>query len=126
MVEAAKEVAGKVFGAAKEALDIHSPSRVFRNQVGAMISKGMALGITDGVPLVERAMQDLTDTTTADMLSTVRIGTQSGGSGAGADGTGYRWPMVQVVQNIYSQAQTAADQMQEARYQAEMAVLLGV
>lgn len=33
---------------------------------------------------------------------------------------------VSVVQNIYSQAKTAADLMQEARYQAERAVILGV
>lgn len=33
---------------------------------------------------------------------------------------------VSVVQNIYSQAKTAADLMQEARYQQERAVLLGV
>lgn len=33
---------------------------------------------------------------------------------------------VSIVQNIYSEAKTAADLMQEAKYQAEMAVLLGV
>ena len=33
---------------------------------------------------------------------------------------------VNVVQNIYSQAKTAADLMQEAKYQQERAVLLGV
>lgn len=125
IVEAAKNAAQKALNAAKEFLGIESPSRVFRNQVGAMIGKGMALGITDGAPLVERAMQDLTDTTTADMLSTVRIATR-GGSGAGADGTGYTGKTVQFTQNIYSQAKTAAELMQEARYQAEMAVLLGV
>lgn len=34
--------------------------------------------------------------------------------------------VVNVVQNIYSEAKTAADLMQEARYQAERAVILGV
>ena len=34
--------------------------------------------------------------------------------------------VVSVVQNIYSQAKTAADLMQEARYQQERAVLFGV
>lgn len=33
---------------------------------------------------------------------------------------------ISLVQNIYSEAKTAADLMQEAKYQAEMAVLLGV
>ena len=126
LVQAVKDAAQRALDAAKELLGIQSPSRVFRDQVGMMISRGMALGITDGVPLVKRAMQDLTDTTTADMLSTVRIGTKGGGNGAGTPGTAYNGPRVQVVQNIYSKAQTAADQMREARYQAEMAVLLGV
>lgn len=126
IVQAVKDAAKRALDAAKEALGIHSPSRLFRDQVGMMISRGMALGITDGVPFVKRAMQDLTDTTTADMLSTVRIGTQGDANGTGTPGTAYNGPKVQVVQNIYSQAQTAADQMREARYQAEMAVLLGV
>lgn len=125
IAEAAKNAAQKALNAAKEFLGIKSPSRVFRNQVGAMIAKGMALGIADGVPLVERAVQDLTDTTTADVLSTVRIATR-GASGAGAYDTGDTRKMVQLTQNIYSQAKTAAELMQEARYQAEMAVLLGV
>lgn len=126
IIDAMKNLAKNALQAAKDALGIQSPSRVFRDQVGMMISRGMALGITDGVPFVKRAMQDLTDTTTADMLSTVRIGTNGGANGTGTPGTAYNGPRVQVVQNIYSQAQTAADQMREARYQAEMAVLLGV
>lgn len=125
IISAAKEAAQKALDAAKEALGIHSPSRLFRKGVGEMISKGMALGITDGIPMVQRAMNALTDTTAADLASTVSIGTnrrngysQQGGSIYGGG--------VNVVQNIYSRAQTAADLMQEARYQAEMAVLLGV
>lgn len=125
IVEAAKDAANRALQAAKDALGIQSPSRVFRDQVGVMIARGMALGITDGVPLVERAMDDLTDITTADMLSTVRIGTRGGSSGTGTDGAGYM-PIVQFTQNVYSRAQSAAELMQEARYQAEMAVLMGV
>ena len=35
-------------------------------------------------------------------------------------------PSVNIVQNIYSEAKTAADLMQEAIYQQERAVILGV
>ena len=45
-----------------------------------------------------------------------------GGMFSGAGGAGG----VTVVQNIYSEAKTAADLMQEAIYQQERAVLLGV
>lgn len=41
-------------------------------------------------------------------------------------GSGYGSSHVSVVQNIYSEAKTAADLMQEALYQQERAVLLGV
>lgn len=41
--------------AAKAAADIHSPSRVMRNEVGVMLSRGTALGIQDGESYVIRA-----------------------------------------------------------------------
>ena len=41
-------------------------------------------------------------------------------------GGGYSGSEVSIIQNIYSQAQTAADLMQEAIYQQEKAVYLGV
>lgn len=41
--------------AAKAAADIHSPSRVMRNEVGVMLSRGTALGIRDGESYVIRA-----------------------------------------------------------------------
>ena len=43
-----------------------------------------------------------------------------------SNGGGYGPNRVSVIQNIYSEAKTAADLMQEALYQQEMAVLLGV
>lgn len=51
-----------------------------------------------------------------------------GGYGAGAARMAYegKHGVVNVVQNIYSEAKTAADLMQEALYQQERAVLLGV
>ena len=46
------------------ALDIGSPSKLFRNAVGKMIPAGMALGILDNEGLVENAMDTLTGTVT--------------------------------------------------------------
>ena len=48
------------------------------------------------------------------------------GNGGFSAGSGYGASQVSVVQNIYSEAKTAADLMQEALYQQERAVLLGV
>lgn len=45
--------------ASKEQLKIHSPSRVFRDEIGAMIPWGMAAGIEGGTADVQRAMGDM-------------------------------------------------------------------
>lgn len=44
----------------KDALGIHSPSRVFR-EIGQFVTQGLGLGIRDGVPEVDAAMQSVTD-----------------------------------------------------------------
>ena len=57
---------------------------------------------------------------------TAGISYGSYGDGGFSNGSGYGASQVSVVQNIYSEAKTAADLMQEALYQQERAVLLGV
>ena len=57
---------------------------------------------------------------------TAGISYRSYGDGRFSNGSGYGAGQVSVVQNIYSEAKTAADLMQEALYQQERAVLLGV
>lgn len=54
---AAQSAARNALSAAKQALGIHSPSRVFREQVGKMIPLGMAEGIGAGYGAVEQAMR---------------------------------------------------------------------
>lgn len=54
-------------GRAKKALKISSPSKVFRDEVGAMIPAGMAEGIEDGAPEVESSMDRLLRGFTADV-----------------------------------------------------------
>ena len=45
VVTAMQEAAQAAVNAAKETLDIHSPSRVFRDQVGVMTMRGFGEGI---------------------------------------------------------------------------------
>lgn len=56
VVEAAKNAARSALDAAKSFLGIHSPSTVFRDQVGKMISAGAAEGIEAGAGLIDAAM----------------------------------------------------------------------
>lgn len=50
IISAAKTAARKALDAAKNALGIKSPSRVFRDEVGKMMAKGMGIGFEDNVP----------------------------------------------------------------------------
>lgn len=50
IVSAAKSAAKKALNAAKSFLGIHSPSRVFRDQVGKYMALGMGVGFEENVP----------------------------------------------------------------------------
>ena len=60
---AARSAAQNALNSAKSLLGIHSPSRVFRDQVGKMIGEGMAEGISDSENAVNRAMAELSNGT---------------------------------------------------------------
>ena len=53
-----REMASSALDAAKRALGIASPSKVFAQQVGVQIPAGMAVGITAGMPVVNKNLVD--------------------------------------------------------------------
>lgn len=73
---AAKNAAKKALDSAKKFLGIHSPSRVFRDEVGVMTVKGAIVGVEKEQPELDKAYEDLYNVTarvtTAD-LSEVKI-----------------------------------------------------
>ena len=88
--------------------------------MGKQVPPGIALGIRDNAKLVYDAVDDISENMIA---SSMRIGNAKLSKSGLAAGYG---KVVSVVQNIYSEAKTAADLMQEARYQQELAVMFGV
>lgn len=56
-VNAAKSAASNVVSAAKSALGIHSPSRVFRDEVGKMIPAGLGKGVEANMSLAVNPVQ---------------------------------------------------------------------
>lgn len=58
-VAAVKNAASSVVNAAKSALGIHSPSRVFRDEVGKMIPAGLGVGVTMNEQLAVRPVQSM-------------------------------------------------------------------
>ena len=125
IIEAAKEAAQKAFEAAKKKLDINSPSRLFRDVIGYNISAGMALGISDGIPLVEYAANSLSRASTSAFSGKLAASAGKVSSAAGKS-NGKAFGKLEINQYINSKAQTAADLMIECRYNAELAVMLGV
>ena len=74
---------------AKSALGIHSPSRVFRDEVGVMVGRGMALGIDDSAHVVSRSMDSLVSTMSlsdADWSKTGRLNVTAGTGANAGDG----------------------------------------
>lgn len=58
-VSAAKNAAANVVNAAKSALGIHSPSRVFRDEVGKMIPAGLGKGVEANMSLAVNPVQHM-------------------------------------------------------------------
>lgn len=60
-VAAVKGAASSIVNAAKSALGIHSPSRVFRDEVGRMIPAGLGVGVEMNEKLAIRPVQSMVD-----------------------------------------------------------------
>lgn len=58
-VAAVKNAASSIVDAAKNALGIHSPSRVFRDEVGKMIPAGLGVGVTMNEKLAVQPVQSM-------------------------------------------------------------------
>ncbi len=74
-----KELGGKIVERFKDTFDINSPSRVMRDEVGIMLARGMADGITAGQRYVDNAVSRMIPTTSVDFAHSA-IGKSSSAS----------------------------------------------
>lgn len=89
LVTAAVDAANNALNWVKRKLGIHSPSRVFRDQVGEMIGEGMAVGIDESASKVRKAAGRLTGILPSqDASYSVGIANASRGVNAAAYGNG--------------------------------------
>ena len=105
--------------AAKSALGISSPSKVFA-EIGGYMAEGLGVGWNDEI---ESAKSDIADSLN---FGTTMVDASGSALGSLFGSGGIAGNSVNVIQNIYSQKQTAADIFREARWQQERAVLRGV
>lgn len=97
----------------KGVLGIHSPSKVFA-EIGRYMAEGLGEGWSDEYSKIRK---DITNG--LDFSGTTANLNLAGGNANGAGS-------VSVVQNIYSQAKTAADLMEERLYNQKKAVMMNV
>ena len=114
----------------KNVLGIHSPSKVFAS-IGGYMAEGLGEGWDDKFRDIRDEIDkslDFDDPSMSISASARKIGVETSGMayGVGRNGRIYGACGVSIVQNIYSEAKTAADLMLEARHEQERAVLLGV
>ena len=110
VASAAGELVNAAVNAAKNALDwvksklgIHSPSRVFRDQVGVMIGRGMALGIDDSAAVVDRSMDSLVSSMSLDGTDWSKTGRLNVTNGTGTDtGDGDLRELITAVESLHS------------------------
>ena len=111
---------GDLIGIAKKILGIASPSKVFK-KLGAWTAEGFGIGFDDEFANVAKGIEDSLNFGGYDYEVAY-----DGDNFAAPSANGVRGNGVTIIQNIYSEAKTAADLMQEALYQQERAVYLGV
>lgn len=106
----------QVLDALKTFFGIKSPSRLMRDEIGRFLAEGVAVGFMENDPMeqIEASLNNGVKSINVPSIGMYGRGSVFGGS------------EVSIIQNIYSKAQTAADLMQEAIYQQEKAVYLGV
>lgn len=73
LVTSVKGLAKQLMASIKEVFGIHSPSAVFRDEIGKNLDLGLAEGITGNMDAVNRAMDDLTATASIDPVLTESI-----------------------------------------------------
>lgn len=76
--DAAKSLASKALNAIKNFFGIHSPSRVFRDEVGKMLDYGLAEGITDNVNPIIDAMDQVAELTTNPISTEIETNVKNG------------------------------------------------
>ncbi|HEL2057766.1 TPA: tape measure protein [Streptococcus suis] len=73
-IGAAQRVAALVTSTIKKALEIHSPSRIMRDEVGRFIPQGIAVGIEADSDAVERSMRRLKDSMVVNARPEIAMG----------------------------------------------------
>lgn len=106
----------QVIKSLKNFFGIHSPSTLMRDEIGRFLAEGVAVGFMENDPMAE------IEASLNNGIKSINVPSVGMYGGVG----GFGGSEVSIIQNIYSQAQTAADLMQEAIYQQEKAVYLGV
>jgi len=102
----------------KSAMGIHSPSKLFRDEVGKYIALGVGEGFTDNIKAVYRQMKDTVDFQTQRLSTNITTSAIVKASKDDAKTTNYdNSNEINVTQQFYTKNATAYEQQTEARQQ---------
>ena len=102
----------------KEALGIHSPSRVFRDQVGKYIALGVGEGFEKNIGDVYKQMQSAVNLETSKISANVSANTELKAlSGTGQTIENNNDNGITVTQNFYEKDTTPYEQQKQAKQQ---------
>lgn len=130
VADAARDIANRALNAAKSALGIHSPSKVFEREVGKFIPPGIGKGITRAMPKMEseteqelqrmaERMRNVIDEEMAGKVGSVRL--RSGfydepGAEDGKGGGGNVYQTININQPVKTPSETARAIRLEQQY----------
>lgn len=104
-IDAAKNAARNILRGAKDAIEGHSPSRLFAREIGVPIAQGIGAGIDEGTPTATKALDRLTQ----DMLPQASSASAQVGVATGGQNIVFNTGAVQVVfQGVVPTEQEAA------------------
>lgn len=107
-----KGLASNLLSSVKETLGIHSPSRLFRDEVGKMIDLGLAEGLENNTKPITDAMNDITKMTTGTITTEAVVGTVASQSLSQENGIAANTEMVRTMQYFSDMLQDTINRMQ--------------
>lgn len=126
LYKAIRDIIKNALKAGKDETGETTPSSLSRRVLEGQLPAGTSFSMYGGIPLMQRAINDLMDATSTEFISHMRVNSRFTAPRFGLGAAEDNGRSVVIHQYIYSEAKTAADLMREARYQAEEAVLFGV
>lgn len=87
LLDTIMDIGTRIVDKVKDIFGIHSPSKLFENEIGKNLGLGLAKGIEESTKDVEDAMDEMIDATTGDISNDINLSSSGSGSSIRHSGT---------------------------------------